>query len=435
MPFTDPFSQNDLVEVTREVEVTPGVPVGGDRDRVYGTTPSYTPGSTILTSGINTGKGVVMCVRLGKRWSDSDVPSELVFQLNALEQEDFFRQLWPVAEAKDAAVLATWLQAGTHLDGTTGPTISGIFTNLLGQEGCMLVTTDPGPSGVSAPNLRDRAIKAVSASQIDIEPLYTTGAPAAVGEPLTGEGPLAADFNVGLVLRDQGIQNIRTVNFEYQFTDQTSGASFIAALGQKGATWNLAIDGSGNVGQSFTYMGQDFTDLGEVTLGSGTVNDIPARKNCNMTSGDDLANLWVAGITEIALENNLVSFNLDGNGTAAGVDNTAGSVARPAVTVGDNVFTGSLQLLHRHGPVKVLTNLSRAGTIVPVDLKIADPTGNFYWFRQPDTLFSPSGPKPGAKGSNTDASFDMALQGGCRQGAAADPVDIRTVIIQAFAAP
>lgn len=431
----DPFSQNDLVQVTREVEVTPGVVVGGDRKRVYGTAPSYTPGSTILTSGINTGKAVVMCVRLGKRFADSDVPSELIFQLNALEQEDFFRQEWPVTEAKDAAVAATWLQAGTHLDSTTGPTITGSFANLVGTEGCMLVTTDPASSGVSAANLRDRAIKAVSASQIDIEPLYTTGAPAAVGEPLADEGPLAADFNVGLVLRDQSIQNIRTVNFEYQFTDQTSGSSFITAVGQKGATWNLAIDGSGNVGQSFTYVGQDFTDLGEVTVGSGTVNDIPARANCNMTSGDDLANFWVAGITEISTEFNLVSFNLSGDGTAAGIDTTAGSVARPAVTVGDAVFTGSMTLLHRHGPMKVLTNLSRAGTIVPVDLKIADPLGNFYWFRLVDTLFSPMGPKPGEKGSNTDGSFDFQLQGGERQGSAQDPVDIRTVNIQAFPKP
>lgn len=434
MASTDPFSQNDPIVVTREVEVIPGVPTGGARIRVYGSAPSYTPGSTILTSEVNSGTGVVMCVRLGKRWADADVPSQLFFQMNALEEEDFMRETWPVTEAKDAAVAATWLQAGTHLDGTTGPTISGSFTNLVGAEGCMLVTTDPGPSGVSAPNLRERAIKAVDGSQIDIEPLYTTGAPAAVGEPFTDEGPLAADFNVGLVLRDRNIEAARSVNFEYQFKDQTGGLSFIAALGQKAATYNLAIDGSGNIGQSFTYMGLDFTDLGEATIGDGTVTDVAARNNCNITAGDDLGHFWIGGINEVGVENNLVSFAINGDGTAQGIDNTAGSTRRAGVTVGDNVFTGNLSLLHKHGIMKVITNLSRAGTVTPVDLKVTDTLGNFYWFRLPDTLFSPSGPKPGAKGANTDGNFDYQCQGALREGAAG-PVDIRTFIRQAFPVP
>ena len=67
------FSQNDLVQVTRENEVTPGVVVGGARDRVYGTAPTWSPAGSSNVSAINTGAARFQGVRAGLRYPNVEI--------------------------------------------------------------------------------------------------------------------------------------------------------------------------------------------------------------------------------------------------------------------------------------------------------------------------------------------------------------------------
>lgn len=422
------FSQNDLIQVTREVEVTPGVVTGGDRDRVYGTAPSLAPGGNTTKSGINTGSGAVKSVRAGLRFADSSVPSELVFGLNHAELEDVLRDTFPVAEVT-ATGGADFAQAGTHEDGSTGPTITAgattpvDFTDFVGEEGAMLEVSG---AGVNAANKRPRAIKAVKSdgTKIDLEPQYTTGSVGEISEPLAVEADVQATFRIGKVIRNQGIENIRTVNFEYQFTDQPGG-SFVMARGQSGNTLRIGIDGKGNVTLEVGYTGMDFDVPTEATQGSGTVNANAFIDNPNITSAEDLTLFLINAVNQLAGDN-LTSFNLDGNGAASGIDETAGTRNRVGVTVGDFDVTGSLRVLHEHTKMKLLSQFGHGGQIVPLDFKLVDPLGNFYWFRLPRVLFEPGAPTPGAKGSRTDGTFSYMTEQGSG--------DQRTLIIQAFAA-
>ncbi len=424
-----PFSQNDLVKVTREIEVTPGVVVGSNRTRVFGTAPTYTPGGETIKSEINTGDAGIKCVRAGLRFADSEIPSELVYKLNHEEMEDVLRDTFPGSEAI-AAVSASWLQVGTHIDTTAGPTIvattPGDFTPLIGMEGAMLETTDPAASGVDPANLRPRVIKAVDSDQIDIEPLYTTGLVGQISEPIIPEGPFVATFNCGLLIRNRGILNARSINFEFEFTDQQTPDSFVMARGQYGATINVAFDGKGVVTIGFGYVGMDYDDITEVTQGTLPVTANPGAANCIFTSAEDLSFFLFNGITQLAADS-LTTFNLDGDGTASGVDETSGTRERTGVTVGDLDFTGSFTLLHEHDKMKIVMAAGRAGTILPIDWKFVDIVGNAYWMRVPEAIIEPGGPTPGAKGSKVEGDFTFMSQLG-KNG-------IRTFIIQAFAAP
>lgn len=426
-----PFSQNDLIRVTREVEVTEGIVVGGARDRVYGTAITFNPGGNALKSGLNTGRGGVHSVRAGLRFADADHPSELAYLLHHAEIEDFMRNTFPGAAEEATGVSATWNNAGTHVDGSTGPTITagaGAFNNLLGKEGLILETSDPTPSGVSAANLRPRAIKAVKSdgTQIDIHPRYVAGSVGQISEPLVAEGPLAADFSVGKSVWNGSIETIRSINLEFEYSDQPGG-SFQMVRGLKAGTFKLGFDGKGIWTIQFGYVGMDFDVLTEATQGNGTVNANPGIDNPVMTSLEDLSYFLVNGTVQLAADN-LTSFNLDGAGGASGNDEVAGSRNRSGVTVGDIDFNGSIKLLHEHDKAKLVQGYGHAGNLVPMDIKVGDSLGNYYWFRLPNILFESSGsPKPGAKGAKTDGTFPFMTQLGAG--------NIRTFAIQAFDAP
>lgn len=405
-----PLAQNDCVVVTREVEVTEGVVVGGDRLRVYGTAPTWAPGSNEITSGINTGDGGVKSVRAGLRFADASIPSELIYRLNIEEMLDVLRTTEPGSEASLSSISSSWDQAGTQLSTATGPTITattpGDYTPLIGLEGGMLETTDVG--GIDPANARPRRIIAVDANQIDVDPLYTTGTVGQISEPLITEGPLTADFDMGKLIRDQGKLNTRTVNFEFEATDH-SGGSFLMARGQSGSKLSMGFDGKGVWTLGVEYMGTDYDDVTSVTQGSGTVTPNPSVDFDNMTSAEDLTFFLLNGSTQIAGEN-ITTFALDGDATAQGVDNVAGSRNRTGVTTGDLVFTGSIKLLHDNDKILVATTLGRAGTLVPMSWKIISPDGDFIWMTIQKMLLTPSGPVPGAKGSLTDGTFNWLAQ-------------------------
>jgi hypothetical protein len=421
------FSQNDLVQVSRELEVTPGVVVGAGRTRVYGTAPTWTPGGNSNASGINTGSGGVQAVRAALRFANVEIPSQLVFGLNDLEMEDVLRDTFPVAEVTVTGSL-TFDQTGTHEDGSTGPVITataGTFDDIFDADhvGAMMEISG---SGLNAANKWPRVIKAVKAdgSKIDIDPLYTTGASGQFREPLFDQGPIASStIRVGKIVKNQGIENIRSCNFEFNFTDQPGG-SFVLVKGCHGASMKLSFTGKGNVELSFMYEGMDYNDLLTASVGSG-VTDLAAIANDVMSSGEDLAYFAINGITLLSGDN-LTSFNVDGNGNASGIDDTSGNRFRPGVTVGDMDFTGSLKIYHEHTKAAVLHSLGRSGNRGPIDWKLIDPAGNFYWGRLAKCLFDPNGPKPGAKNSRTDSSINFKTQLG--------RVGERTFIWQKFAA-
>jgi hypothetical protein len=421
------FSQNDLVVVTRENEVTPGVVVGGSRYRVYGTAPSWTPGGNSNTSGINTGDGGEHSHRAALRFGDAEVPSQLVFGLNDFEFEDQLRDTWQADELTISGSF-TFNQGGTHVDGSTGPVITataGTFDDLFATAEFAGLMMEISGVAINAANKWPRAVKDVKpdGSQIDIEPVYASALAGAFREQLVAESDKAGVMRFGKWLRNQGVENIRSCNFEFSNTDQPGG-SFALVKGCHGSGMKLSLTGKGNVELQFMYVGMDYDDLGTVSVGSGVTAN-PFISNEVISSAEDLAYFAINGTTLLSGDN-LTSFTLDGNGNASGIDDVAGSRSRPGVTVGDLVFSGSLKVYHKHALSAVLVALGRNGNKVPVDFKLQDPAGNFFWGRYPSAMFEPNAPKPGAKGSKTDNTINYKTQLGKRSQ--------RTFILQRFAA-
>ena len=179
------YSQNDLIAVTRETETTEGVVVGGQRTVTYGTAPAIASGGNRTKSGIITGLGAVQGVRAGLRYGDFALPSQLVWGVNDLEIEDVMRDEFPGSEVTLTSISATFANAGTHEDGTAGPTVTASasdFDDLIGLEGAMIETTG---AGVATPNKWPRRLKAVKSdgSKFDIWSEYVGGAASAFSEP------------------------------------------------------------------------------------------------------------------------------------------------------------------------------------------------------------------------------------------------------------
>lgn len=421
------FSQNDLVAVTREDEVTPGVVVGGSRYRAYGTAPTWAPSGSTNTSGINTGSGGIQSVRPGLRAAMVDFPSQLVFGLNDKEFEDFTRDQFQVAELTIAGSFG-FNQAGTHVDGTTGPVITataGTFADLFTTGDYHGLMMEVSGAAINAANKWPRAIKDVKAdgSQVDIIPAYASALAGAFREQLVTETGKTGTIRLGRWIKNRGIQNIRSTNFEFSHTDQPGGDFFLV----KGATsksMKLGLTGKANVELSFSYDALDYNDEASASVGSGETAN-PYLDNDVMTAGEDLA-YFVIGGTTVLSGDNLTSFDTNGNGNSSGIDDTSGSRFRPGITVGDIDYTGSLKVYHKKALSAVLVTLGRNGNRVPIDIKLIDPAGNFYWGRHPLALFEPNAPKPGAKNSRTDNSINFKTQLG--------PKTARTFIWQRFSA-
>lgn len=421
------FAQSSLVVVTREVEVTPGVVVGGDRDRVYATTPQVTPIGQLITSPITAGLGGVQSVRAGLRAADIMVDSALVYGLNDEEVADFMRDTWP-SPVSATGVSVTFANAGTHDDGTTGPTIEGAandFDDFIGAEGCILLVAG---GGVAAPNKWPRMIKKVHAdgSQIDLDPYYVTGSASSFGEPLTNEGPVSADLDVGSFIKNRSVTNIRSVNFEFEFAD-IAGGSFQMFRGLKAGTLRLGFEGKGVWTLGVGYVGMDYDLLTTATQGSGTVNANSAIDNSIMVAGEDLT-YFVVGGSSVLSGDNLTQFSIEGNGQASGIDDVAGVRERTGVAVGDIDVTGSLRIYHEHTKMLALQTIARSGGRVPLAWNTQDPDGNQYWGSLPRVVFEGLAPQPGGGGGADLVSGQMNFQ------AQLGANDSRTLVWQRFAA-
>ena len=427
------FAQNTLVKSTRETESVFCQVDGGQRTIMWGTNVALQPDGTTVRSNLKTGRGTVACTALEKRWCNAAVDSELHYLVNDLEVEDFFRATFSAATITTVAA-ATWANAGTQLDGSTGPILTvgaTELTALAGCEGAMLVTTDPLASGADPANLRARAIKAIAAdgSQLDFEPQYVTGGVGLVGEPLVDEGPLAVTVDCGEFLRDGPVANARSINIEHQFVDINSAASFYLGRGLKAATWALGVTGAGNTTHNISYLGADYDEYTTTTQGAGAEIDNPGASYCNMTGGR-IAHLWIDAVSDLAPEGMLTSFDISGDGTANGIDGTAGLLSRAGVTLGEHVFTGSMNFLNEHDITLLVTNRARSGGNVPIDLKSVDQAGNYYWHRLPQVILKPGGPTPEASGDNA-ADFSFEASEKWSEGEAG-LVGLRTCIVQRF---
>lgn len=421
------FSQNDLVQVTREVETTAGTVDGGARDRVYSRGITWTPEGQNNQSNINTGEAEIQDQQSALRAASLSVPSSLVFGLNDAELEDVLRDTFAGSETEVLAEAVTFAQSGTHLDGSTGPTITADagtpFSAWVGEvEGCVLEVSG---AGVDAANARPRAIKAVSGGQIDLVPEWTEGGAGEFGEPLTDEAAVSADLKVGDIVKNRAIENVRSVNYEFNYTDQ-SGGSFRMVKGARGTGLSLGFEGKGNVDLGFSYLAMDYDALTAATQGSGVVNANAAVSNAVMNAANNLAHFVVGGNTILSAQN-LISFSLEGDGTGQGIDNVAGNRFRAAVLVGDFMASGRMRIYHEHARMSVIDALAHGGNKSEVSMKFLDSAGNAYWFRLPKVLFNPGGESPGEKGSPTDGEFSFVSHTG---GTAH-----RTFIVQKFAAP
>lgn len=409
------FSQNDLVQVTREIETTEGVVDGGARTRVYGTGAAPAPGGEKITSPLITGLGAIQSVRPGLRFSDFSIPSVLVFGLNDLEVEDFMREAFPAAlKVTDGTV--DFNNAGTHLDGSTGPTIVDpavagpfLFADWYqAAEGAMVEVSGAGPA---APNKWPRMIKAVKSDgkQIDLDPAFITGGAGEFGEPLTTEAGVVATLDVGQIIKNRGAAAARSVNFESEFTDQTGG-SFFMVRGCRANSFRLGWEGKNEITLEVGYLGMDYDDFTEATQGSGVVNDIAAIDNDLMVAGEDLAYFVVNGSVVLSGDC-LTAASVEGTGSGSGVDNiSGGGRGRKGVTLGDIDFTGSLTIYHKHLRAKTMTSLGRAGNKVPLAMKFMDPAGNFYWGSFRKVLFDPMATVAGSKGSLASGQFPFSTQ-------------------------
>lgn len=426
------FSQNDLIITTRAQETTPGVVAGGARSRVYGTAPTWAAAGNTITSGTRTGDGGEKSQRAGLRSASVSIPAELIFGANDSEWQDALRDTLPASELLVSAATVSFNQTGTQLDGSTGPVItaaSGTFANLYDSGsgaalGCMLEIVG---SPVSAANKRPRPIKAIKSdgTQIDLDPLYTTGATGEVSEPLTSQtNVLASVLRVGKPIRNRGIQAASYCDFEFNFADQPGG-SFQMVKGCRGSKWKFSLNGKGAISQQFDYEAMDYDNATTTTQGNGTVNANPYVDNDHMVAGEDLGYFLIGATTQLAAVN-LTQFDLNGDGSAQGVDNVSGTRSRSGVTVGDMKVSGTIKVYHEHLRLAVLQTLGRNGNRVPIDVKVGDPAGNFYWGRLVKALVEPGGPIPGAANGMTDGSFNIKSQLG--------PNGLRTWIWQRFAA-
>lgn len=405
------YAQTDLVQITREVEVTGGTPTGGARDATYFANPSFTPDSAEYISALVTGYGEVQDVRLGMRSGTLALQGLLIFELNKKEIEDELRSTFS-STLSVGPVNATFDNTGTHVDTTAGPTIvaaASTFTSFIGAEGTLLFVSG---AGVAGPNKNwARAIKAVKSdgTQIDLEPLYVSNTAGLINEPLTDEGPVSATFKIGAWIRSGSITGARYANFEQKFTDITAGGgSYAAYVGCRGSGMGLTWEGQNPVQANYNYMAMDFLAEGSATIGNGTVTANPAlnatTNRRQITGGSDLTTFTFAAVNTFN-GTALTAFSVEGNGNAQGVDNVSGIDSRAGVTVGDLVWTGSMTIAHEGVKSRTAATISRTGGKSPLDIVFRDPDGNQIVFRFPSVMLRPSAPSAGAKGSRVEPNF------------------------------
>jgi hypothetical protein len=415
------YAQNDLVQITRKVEVTAGTPVAGARDATYFANATFTSESQEYKSTLVTGFGAIHDVRLGMRSGNASLQGLLIYALNKAEIEDQMRSTFS-AVVSAGPVNATFDNTGTHIDASAGPTIvaaATTFDDFIGAEGALLFVSG---AGVAGPNKNwARAIKAIKpdGSQIDLEPLYVTGTGGTINEPLTDEGPVSATFTLGMWIRNMGIEGARYVDFEQKFTDV--GTSFDAWLGCRGSGFSLSWEGQNPVQANYNYMAMDFNAESGTSIGNGTVTANAALTNRQITGGSDLTTFTYAGVHTFS-GSALTAFSVEANGNAQGVDNVSGIDSRAGVTVGDLDFTGSMTIAHEGVKSRTASTISRTGGLSPLDIIFRDPDGNRIVIRFPKLMLRPTSPSGGAKGARVEPQFQFSTAIGSQT--------LRTAIIQ-----
>lgn len=421
------LAQNDSQRLTRLIEVTPGVVATSARRRVYNTGASMTPEGGENKSNLISGAGYDLDVRAGLRAAGVEIPSELVYLLNDLELEDVLRATYNT-EVTPISATFTIDNAGTHEDGTTGPTITataGTFDDILAEDYKGIFFNLTG-AALHANNRGDRVIKFIKAdgSKLDVEAAYVSGTAGQFGGPMTTESSKAGILSVGQWVRNGPASAGRSVNFELDAMDLPNGSYWIVN-GCRGNTYKEAFSGKGNVTRDFGYMGLDYTDEAATTISIASEIANAAIDNSVVNAANDLLFFAIGGGFVLS-GLNLTQFSLDLTGNASGADDVSGTPTRVEVGLGDISVSGSLSIYHRETLTAALAAIGRQGTLKPIDWCYVDPAGNRMYRRIPNALLNRNAPKGGGKGSRTSSSINFMTRGTSA---------LKTIIFQQIAAP
>ncbi|MEM1204777.1 MAG: hypothetical protein AAGN66_16230 [Acidobacteriota bacterium] len=422
--MSNPHAQSELVQVTRETEVNDGAVVGGPRKRVYGKGISWEAQGDMEDSPLVTGEGERHDSQPKGRSAKVTVPSVLVYGLNHDELCDWMRVDSFPADVTISGTDLEMVADATHADGSTGPAIvsatAGKFSTLVGlsqgAEQLLLISEAWSTDDNSFP----RAIKAVSAQQIDLEPTYVSGVAGEPGAPVQDEAP-GADvvLRVGAPVRNGKIQDARSVNFEGEYTDQDGDFQMIR--GCKCGSFKFRINGKGAMELEFGYEALDYDTPTATSQGSGEIAN--SAIDNEMMMGARVKYVLIGGTLNIARKN-LTMLEITGDGKAESDDDVVGSESSVAVTLASQSYEGSLDVYHSKVASARLTALGRGREVTTLDVVTEpDAKGNFYVFRC-RVRFARALSKPGESG-RTKGQFPFRL--------VRFPNGTRSFIVQAFA--
>lgn len=386
--------------ITTQVEATYGAfAIGSAADQVYCSQIGLQHGGRIDTATPTLGLGVETAKQKNARWSDVNLQLiPFIYNIYDFLILDVMRNS-ALPSATDYTDEFTIDPVGTHIDGSTGPTIvlgatasasdlanwntyDGATSN--GAAGFMMEMSGWGDASNNVP----AAIKAVNASQIDIAtPYSTTGAPIAImGALKIAETDTAAvTLKIGQGIRVKSADNHRSRTFEVD--SQTGTVPFLGAQGQVLNSLPFAVAGNGfaTLGPA-AFVGQDYPADAAATRYSGTINTNANIEKPPFSGSTLLSFAVVNGANHFAGESlTNLAFTLTQN--AARPPDIGGTLISPIVKPGVFQVTGA-SLGYTSDPgtldaaIITLDRATGASAECPVDIKLSNGT-QFIWMRMP----------------------------------------------------
>ena len=386
--------------ITRQVEATYGAhAIGSPSIQVYCTQMDFQHGGRIDVAPPTLGLGVESAAAKNARWCDANMT--LIPWMYNIYDWLFLGIMRNTAlpSATDYTDIFTIDPVGTHIDGSTGPTIVlgvGAAAADLANWNTYNGATSNGAAGfmiessgwADASNNVPMAIKAVNASQIDIDtPYSTTGATAgAMGALKIAETNVAAvTLKIGQGIRVKGADSAETYSFEAD--SQTATVPYLGAAGMMLNSLPFAISGNGyaTLGPA-AFVGQDYSADAAATRYNGTITTNANIETPPFSGSTLLSYCQVNGANKFAGESlTNVGFTLTQN--AARPPDIGGTLISPIVKAGVfQVGSGTLDYTSDPGTLDAaLITLDRAtgaAAEFPLDIKLSNGT-SYIWLRCP----------------------------------------------------
>lgn len=426
--------------ITRQVEATYGAhAVGSPGIQVYCSQIDFQHGGRIDVAPPTLGLGVESAAQKNARWCDAQMT--LIPWIYNIYDWLFLGVMRNTAlpAATDYTDIFTIDPVGTHIDGSTGCTIvlgTGASAANLNNWDLYNSAASNGAAGMmmemsgwgDASNNVPAAIKAVSATQIDIDPPYsTTGATVGVmGALKVAETDTAAvTLKIGSGIRVKGADSAETHSLEAD--SQTGTVPYLGAAGFMVNTLPFSISGNGFAGLGpATFMGQDYSADAAATRYNGTITTNANIELPPFSGSTLLSYCQVNGANKFAGEAlTNVGFTLGQN--AARPPDIGGTLISPIVKAGVfQVTGGTLGYTSDPGTLDAaLIALDRAtGTAAefPLDIKLSNGT-QFVWMRLPRCVLN-MGPR---------SISDGFVTGSCEIKPFSFDQDVGPFIFQSFA--